>query len=372
MVFAGLRMKTVLCFVSVWLFLCAQSIPALTISVTYDSSVTVLTNAAQIESAFARAAETFQSLYTNDATVNINVYWGPTGPFTNGIELGRSSLTALASSYSQITNALFVNRASAADTNSVASLPANDPTGGPWWVPRAEIKVLDLPIAGVSPNDSVNDGAVGFTSNVVYTLDPENRAVAGEYDFIGVAEHEISEVLGRLTLGLNTNVGFVPFDLFRFTNSAARSFEPNVTNVYFSADNGATALKFFYTNATLGDIGDWESTSTPDSYDAFVSDGMVLPISAADILTLDVLGYNGPGLAAPQLAGARLPNGSFRLAFVNTPGTTFTVLASTNITLPPTNWTILGTAIEGPIGQFQFTDAPPSAQDQRFYQVRSQ
>lgn len=365
-------MKTPLCFVSVWFFLCARSTPALTINPTYESSVAILTNAAQIESAFAAAVETFQSLYTNNATVNINVYWGPAGPFTNGIELGRSSLTALASSYSQITNALFINRASAEDTNSVASLPANDPTGGPWYVPRAEIKVLGLPVAGVSPNDSVNDGAVGFNSNVVYALDPDNRAVAGEYDFIGVAEHEISEVLGRITLGLSTNIGFVPFDLFRFTNNAERNFQLNATNVYFSVDNGATALKFFYTNATFGDVNDWESTSAPDSYDAFVSDGEVLPISAADIATLDVLGYNGPGLAAPHLKGANLANGSFQLAFVNTPGIHFTVLASTNITVPTTNWNILGTAVEGPVGQFQFTDSSASANKHRFYQVRSQ
>lgn len=365
-------MKTPFCLISVSFFFCATSIPAFTINTTYDSSVTGLTNAAQIESAFAAAAGAFQSLYTNDATVNITVYWGPAGPFTNGINLGRSYLTVFPSSYPQITNALFANRASAADTNSVASLPSNDPTGGgPWWIPRAEIKVLGLSISGVSPNDSVNDGAVGFTSNVVYALDPNNRAVAGEYDFIGVAQHEISEVLGRITLGLETNMGFLPFDLFRFTNNAARSFDPNATNAYFSVNDGLTALKFFYTNANLGDIQDWMSSGTPDAYDAFVSPSQVLPLSTADITTLDVLGYHGPGLAAPNLAGARLANGSFRISFVNTPGTTFTVLASTNIALPIANWTALGTAIEGPLGEFQFTNSSPAG-NRQFYRVRSQ
>jgi hypothetical protein len=281
-------------------------------------------------------------------------------------------LTVESSSYPQITNALFASRASAADTNSVVSLPANDPTGGPWWIPRSEVKALGLSISGVTPNDSINDGAVGFTSNAVYALDPNNRAVAGEYDFIGVAEHEISEVLGRITLGLSTNIGFVPFDLFRFTNNAERSFEPNVTNVYFSVNDGATALKFFYTNANLGDIQDWESSSTPDSYDAFVSPGQVLPISSVDVTTLDVLGYNGPGLAAPNLAVASLANGNVQITFVNTPGVIFSVLASTNIGLPTADWTILGTTTEGPAGQFQFIDTSAPQNSQRFYQVRSQ
>jgi hypothetical protein len=365
-------MKKPFCLVTVSFFVCASTMSAFTINVTYDSSVTTLTNAAQVESAFASAVNTLQSLYTNDATVNITVYWGPGGPFTNGINLGRSFLTVFTSSYPQITNALFANRASAADTNSVASLPATDPTGGgPWWIPRAEVKVLRLPISGISPNDSLSDGAVGFTSNVVYALDPNNRAVPGEYDFIGVALHEITEVLGRITLNLKTNVGFLPFDLFRFTNNAARSFDSSAMNAYFSVDNGATALKFFYTNSNLGDIQDWLSGSTPDAYDAFASPGIVLPISTVDITTLDVLGYNGPGLAAPHLAGAELANGSFRISFVNTPGTTFTVLTSTNITLPVTNWTVLGTAIEGPAGQFQFTNSSPVG-SRRFYEVRSQ
>ncbi|HLX71639.1 MAG TPA: NF038122 family metalloprotease [Verrucomicrobiae bacterium] len=365
-------MKKLFCLVWVSFLVCTASLHAFTIKATYDSSVTSLTNAAQIESAFAAAVATFQSLYTNNATINITVYWGPGGPFTNGINLSRSFLTVFGTSYPQITNALFMSRASAADTNSVASLPATDPTGGgPWWMPRAQIKVLGLPISGVSPNDSVNDGAVGFTSNAVYALDPANRAVAGEYDFIGAAQHEISEVLGRITLGLQTNVGFLPFDLFRFTNNAARSFDPNANNAYFSVDNGATALNFYYTNANLGDIQDWKSGITPDAYDAFVPEGVVLPISTVDIATLDVLGYNGPGLAAPRLAAGKLSNGSFQIGFVGTPGTMFTVLASTNLTLPTSNWAIVGTATEGAPGQFQFIDSSPAA-SQRFYQVRSQ
>lgn len=364
--------KKLFCLIWVPFMVCATPLPALTINPTYDSSVTSLTNAAQVESAFAAAVETLQSLYTNNATINITVYWGPAGPFTNGINLGRSYLTVFSTSYSQITNALFMCRASTADTDSVASLPPTDPTGGgPWWMPRAQIKALGLPISGVSPNDSVNDGAVGFTSNVVYALDPNNRGVPGEYDFIGVAQHEISEVLGRITLGLQTNVGFLPFDLFRFTNNAARCFNPQANNAYFSVDNGATVLNFYYTNANLGDIQDWKSGSIPDAYDAFVPEGVVLPISTADITTLDVLGYNGPGLAAAHLAGAKLSNGSFRISFVQTPGVTFAILGSTNLTLPTANWAILGTATEVAPGQFQFTDSSPAV-SQRFYQVRSQ
>jgi hypothetical protein len=174
-------------------------------------------------------------------------------------------------------------------------------------------------------------------------------------------------VLGRCTFDLAT--AFVPYDLFRFTNNAQRSFDPNATNAYFSVDNGATVLKLFYTNQFMGDIQDWKSSATPDAYDAFTSAGHLSPVSTVDITTLDVLGYNGPGVAAAHLVGTNLSNGNFQIRFVNTPGVSFTVLATTNVSVPLTNWTVLGTATESPLGQFQFIDSS-AASPQRFYDER--
>jgi len=359
-------MKKLICLVSLWLVLSLRSASALTINITYDASVTGLTNAAQVETAFATAAQLFQDLYTNEATVYITMYWGPTGPFAGGINLGASDFLLASTSYSQIVSLLSAHRASIADTNSVASLPASDPTGRPWFIPTAEAKVLGL----VPANQFEDDGDVGFATNVNYTFDPNNRTVSGKYDFIAVAEHEISEILGRATARLDPNFGFLVYDLFRFTNSAERSFNPAATNAYFSVDNGATALRSFYTNVSMGDIQDWKSSGTPDAYDAFVPSGHLLPISTVDITALDVLGYNGPGLAKPHLSGTRLSDGTFQISFVNTPGITFTVLTSTNLALPLTNWTALGTATEGPAGQFQFIDTS-TTNKLRFYDVRS-
>jgi hypothetical protein len=56
--------------------------------------------------------------------------------------------------------------------------------------------------------------------------------------------------------------------------------------------------------------------------------------------------------------------------FTGTPGAVFAVLASTNITLPFTDWTTIGNAVEEPAGYFQFTDAATNS-GHRFYRVRS-
>ena len=269
-----------------------------------------------------------------------------------------------------MTNALNSRRVSTADFSSVASLPANDPTGAgsTWYVPRAECKALGL--SGVGANDTISDGTVTFSSTKSYTFDPTNRAVAGKFDFIGVVQHEITEVMGRAYL-LNYGIGgYSPCDLFRYTNTAARSFGTNDANVYFSVDNGVTAQKFYYGIVTSGDLQDWVSSTPQDSFDAFVSSGKQSVISGADILALDVLGYNMPVNPTPLLAGARLANGSFRVNFNTIANTSFTVLATTNLALPLASWTVLGAATEFSTGAYQFTDAAAGNQ-QRFYRVRS-
>ena len=362
-------MKKLFCIVALGLLFKVPHVSALTFNLTYDSSVTSQTNAADIEAGVAAAAQTFEDLYTNVATINISVYWGATGPFAGGtVSLGQSMFNLIQPpppfGYSDVVAALTAARASDADTNSVASLPATDPTGGEWWLPYPEARVLGF----VDPDDPTEDGEITFATDVSFAFDPNNRAVAGKYDFIAVAQHEISEVMGRCTLNLDGN--FVPYDLFRFTNNDVRCLDPNATNVYFSVDNGATALKFFYTNVNFGDIQDWVSGTTPDAFDAFSRSGRLNPLSTADITAMDVLGYNGAPLLAPRLVATNSGNGNFRLSFYNSPGVRFTVLASTNLTTRLANWTVLGTATEGPAGQFTFTDTTATNQN-RFYIVRS-
>jgi len=335
--------------------------PAINFNVTFDTSVTSLTNAAQVEAAFTNATLVFQNLYTNAMTVNITVF------FSSGISLGESSTSFTGNpTYAQLTNALRAARTTAADSNSVASLPPADPTDGPWWIPRAEAKALNGSF-GVATNSATQDGAVYFLSTATYTFDATNRAVSGEYDFIGVAEHEISEMLGRgyiLNAGPN---GFQPYDLFRFTSSGVRTFSTNVAGVYFSVDNGVTALKYFHTDVNSGDLQDWQPSSPADSYDYSITAGQKTFLSSADLTALDILGYK-LNLTVPRLSGAKLGNGNFQLTFTNVTGLNFSILASTNIATAVTNWTVLGAPVENLVGQYHFTDS--TANKARFYRVR--
>jgi sugar lactone lactonase YvrE len=74
----------------------------------------------------------------------------------------------------------------------------------------------------------------------------------------------------------------------------------------------------------------------------------------------------------PALTGAQmLGNGILQFAFTNTPGASFTVVSTANLSLPFTNWTAVGASTEISPGQFQFTSQPTTNDPQRFYGVRS-
>jgi hypothetical protein len=118
-----------------------------------------------------------------------------------------------------------------------------------------------------------------------------------------------------------------------------------------------------------GDIQDWATSSPRDSFDAFITSGVEGILSAADLTALDVIGYK-LNYKPPRLTGATLSNGSFQLNFTNTPGTTYTILATTNVFQSISSWTVLGNATETAAGQFQFTDTQAAGKPLRFYRVR--
>ncbi|HKW30948.1 MAG TPA: hypothetical protein VJT54_16610 [Verrucomicrobiae bacterium] len=70
-------------------------------------------------------------------------------------------------------------------------------------------------------------------------------------------------------------------------------------------------------------------------------------------------------LTSPQM----LNNGAFQFAFTNITGATFTVLTTTNLSLPSSHWTSLGTVTDNPPGQFQFIDSQATNSGKRFYRV---
>lgn len=73
-------------------------------------------------------------------------------------------------------------------------------------------------------------------------------------------------------------------------------------------------------------------------------------------------------ILAPILLNPVRTNGQFQFTLQSEPGLTFQILASTNLTLPSTNWTSLG-FVTNVTGTIPFVDTPANF-PQRFYQAR--
>jgi sugar lactone lactonase YvrE len=97
----------------------------------------------------------------------------------------------------------------------------------------------------------------------------------------------------------------------------------------------------------------------------------LLASEIAAIYSAGSMGKCRPAVPAHLTTLARLGDGSIQFAFTNSIGAAFSVLATTNLNLSLSNWTVLGGVTEVSLGQFQFTDPQATNNPQRFYRIRS-
>jgi hypothetical protein len=89
------------------------------------------------------------------------------------------------------------------------------------------------------------------------------------------------------------------------------------------------------------------------------------PLSSAELYDAGT----GMVTAITMINAAKLPSGAFQFAFTNTPGASFSVFGTTNLSAPFSDWTALGGVSEILPGQYQFIDSQATNGVQRFYRV---
>jgi hypothetical protein len=205
-----------------------------------------------------------------------------------------SSLDNLSGPYSYSSVVSYLTAASKANpldatlATAVSHLPKTDPTKlNQFEIPYAEAEAI-----GLLPSSlPIADGYIGFSSIANFDFNPVGGVTAGDYDFEGLAEHEIEEVMGRITGLQSTSPKWAtPFDLYRYSAASKSSFSYNAAT-YFSINGGVTNLgDFNYTGN--GDRSDWLSLAgASDLQDAYFTTGKAFSLSSADLIALDALGW---------------------------------------------------------------------------------
>jgi hypothetical protein len=189
------------------------------------------------------------------------------------------------------------------------ALPRPDPVVTvPFDMTIAEAKAL-----GVPKSDTNLDGVVWLSldhlNNNDFTF--ASRAAQGQFDAIGTLEHEISEVMGRVSfLG---PVVYVPLDLFRYTNSKPpQRFFGNIlpdsaatVPGWFSFDGKNTLMQ--YDNGqhglpgTQGDFADWINGTQKDAFSGAAVRSQEQDVTPIDLLEMNVLGWQLAPTALKQL-----------------------------------------------------------------------
>ena len=236
----------------------------------------------------------FDSLFTGNATVTINVGYGEiNGQSLEADDLGESEQSsASAVSYSAVRNALVATGVPGASTLP-ASPPA--PSSDTLLMASAEQKAL-----GLIPNNTNVDGYVGFAAAPnLFSYAINSAPPANEYYFIGVVEHEFTEVMGR-TSYLDFRNFYSLMDLFRYSGANARQFTTGAPS-YFSIDSGATNLDNWnnFQTGDSGDLGDWAPSAGNDSFDDESNPGVINSLSSADFALMNAIGWQTQSSANP-------------------------------------------------------------------------
>jgi hypothetical protein len=268
----------------------------LQINLVWDQSVRSNSNWAAIEAAVTSAAQIYTSTFSNHMVINIAVGYGEVaGQLLGANALGESESNGYITNYATTASALSLGDAGLVHAGLMSASAAQSLQGlkgESFFVTSAEAKALGL----TNGSSTGIDGYIGLTASSAMFFPGAGGAIkANQYDAIGVAAHEISEVMGRIgmegqKLGSYANV-YTPLDMFRFTAPNTPDIRP--TAGYFSTNNGLSNLEAFNNPGNGGDAADWASSpaNALNAFDAFDNPGVKSQVTATDLLEIAALGF---------------------------------------------------------------------------------
>ncbi len=203
------------------------------------------------------------------------------------------------------------------------------------------------------------------------------------YHFCAVATN-----VGGVTLGSDM-VLTTPYLPPTATTSAASDVTAGSATFKGTINPQGTTASYYFKYGATTNYGSFTATNVlpASAGDAAVS-MPVTGLNAGTVYHYKVVAINSGGttiatkatfstLSIPpiQFTGTTVTQGGqqyMQLSLTSASGASFTVIGSTNLLLPPANWTVLGSMMETAPGQYQFTDPQPATNSILFYRIQSQ
>ena len=291
--------------------------------------------------AFNTAANIWSSQLSDPVTVYIDISFANLPPHV----LGGANSAAITADYSAVRSQLAADASSVLDASAVANLQAGPALS--FWATQGDLttrldndgsvnnqrlglttanaKAMGLAVAtdAAHPDARIQFGS-NFDTNNVFSYSRAGGAVAGKYDFISVAEHEIGHALGfvsglddidycagaanRCQLANPNNATtfenaawYTPLDLFRYSATGVLDLRVGQAT-YLSVDGGASAVAPMSTGQFNGD--GYQASHFVYSQLALmrptVPSGVVYDLTAEDLSAMDAIGWNVSAVPEPQ------------------------------------------------------------------------
>lgn len=263
------------------------------INIQYENSVS--SAPAAFTATVNQVVSLLDSLFQNNATMNIVVGWGTVNgtPLSAG-NLG-SSISSLTGTTYSVAETAILNTNSAWHSDNPSSVPLMQTT---YPVSNATIAIntADAKALGL-PTSTAIDGYVGFNSNANWAYNENGTIGTNQYDLFSTILHEVTEVMGRIA-DVGVDGFYTAMDLFRYSSLGNLDHTTGGagSTAYFSTDGGVTHLGTWNDDPTNGDLGDWYPNGPGlNGYDAandYGSPGHFEPLSQVDITLMDALGWN--------------------------------------------------------------------------------
>ena len=152
----------------------------------------------------------------------------------------------------------------------------------------AEAKAL-----GLYSNSAGLDGWAGFSSSPnIFSYSTSSAPASNQYYFVGVVEHEFTEIMGRASFLDQAPNYYSLIDLYRYAAPGARQLGTGAGS-YFSIDGGNTNLDNWnnFQTGNSGDLADWAPSAGYDAFDDNSYPGVINQFTTTDITLMRALGW---------------------------------------------------------------------------------